>query len=99
VRASKLVLALFLATQAFDGIFTYAAVTAHGLGAEGNILLATWMGLVGPAPALVGAKTLAGACGVLLHLKGVHRTLALLTLFYTLGAVGPWIVVLSMLGL
>jgi hypothetical protein len=100
VRASPVVvLLLFLAAQACDGLFTYAAVSAYGLAAEGNLLLATWMALVGPAPALVGAKALAGACGVLLYLKGVHRTLAVLTALYAVGAVGPWIVVLLVLGL
>ena len=97
--ASRLILLLFLAAQAFDGVFTYAAVRTHGLSAEGNLLLATWMGLVGPAAALVGAKTLAGACGILLYLRGVHKTLALLTAFYALGAVGPWLIVLSLLGM
>ena len=97
--ASRVILMLFLMAQACDGMFTYAAVRAHGLGAEGNLLLATWMALIGPAPALVGAKTLAAACGVLLYIKGVHKTLALLTAFYALGAVGPWLIVLTMLGL
>jgi hypothetical protein len=96
---SRVVLLLFLAAQACDGLFTYAAVTTYGLAAEGNLLLSTWMSLVGPAPALVGAKALAAACGVLLYLKGIHRTLALLTVFYAFGAVGPWIVVLMILGL
>ena len=97
--AARVILLLFLAAQAFDGVFTYAAVQAHGLAAEGNMLLATWMALIGPAPALVGAKMLAGACGILLSLKGVHKTLAVLTAFYALGAVGPWLVVLSLLGM
>ena len=97
--ASRAVLMLFLAAQACDGVFTYAAVSAYGLAAEGNQLLATWMALVGPAPALVGAKTLAAACGVLLYIKGIHRTLAVLTVLYTVGAVGPWIFVLLVLGL
>src|SRR5688572_5078587 len=94
---SRVILLLFLAAQSCDGVFTYAAVRRHGLVAEGNMLLATWMALVGPAPALVGAKILAGACGILLYLKGVHKTLALLTAFYAFGAVGPWLIVLALL--
>jgi hypothetical protein len=93
MRSARLVLLLFLTAQACDGLFTYVAVSAFGLAAEGNVLMATWMGLVGPAPALLGAKMLAASCGVLLYIKGVHRTLALLTLFYAVGAVGPWMVV------
>jgi hypothetical protein len=84
---------LFLTAQAFDGVFTYVAVSAYGLAAEGNLLLSTWMALVGPAPTLLGAKALAAGCGVFLYVRGVHRTLALLTLIYALGAVGPWMMV------
>ena len=87
----RIVLALFLVAQAFDGVFTYVAVGAYGLAAEGNALMATWMALVGPAPALLGAKTLAAAGGILLYLRGVHRTLALLTIFYAFGAIAPWL--------
>jgi hypothetical protein len=91
--APRLTLLLFLVAQACDGVFTYTAVHAYGLAAEGNVLIATWMGLVGPAPAIFGAKTVAGACGVLLYVRGVHRTLALLTGLYALGAVGPWLMI------
>lgn len=90
-----LTLSLFLIAQLCDGVFTYFGVHAMGIAAEGNLLLATWMALVGPGPALVGAKLLAGACGVLLHLRGVHRTLALLTALYAVGAVGSWLYVLQ----
>jgi hypothetical protein len=89
-----MVLLLFLIAQVCDGLLTYVAVSAFGPAAEGNVLLVTWMGLVGPAPALLGAKVLAAACGVLLYVKGIHRTLALLTLLYAVGAVGPWVLVL-----
>jgi hypothetical protein len=90
---SRVMLLLFLAAQALDGLFTYAAVHAYGLQAEGNVLIATWMTLVGPAAALFGAKTVAAACGVLLYVRGVHRTLTLLTALYVIGAIGPWMMV------
>jgi hypothetical protein len=51
------------------------------------------MALVGPGAALLTAKALAAAGGILLYMRGVHRTLALLTLFYALGAIGPWVLV------
>ena len=86
-------LLLFLVAQGWDGVFTYIAVGAHGLAAEGNVLLATWMALVGPAPALLGAKLLAVSCGVLLYALGVHRVLAGLTILYAVGAIGPWILI------
>ena len=93
----RVVLLLFLAAQVGDGLLTYMAVSALGVGVEGNILLATWMGFIGLAPALLGAKVLAAGCGVLLYLHGVHRALALLTAFYAFGAVGPWMLVLGLL--
>ena len=89
----RLTLVLFLAAQGWDGIFTYVAVCAHGLGAEGNLLVATWMGLVGPAPALLGAKLGAAACGILLYVLGVHRALAALTTLYAVGAIAPWMLI------
>jgi len=90
---SRVMLLLFLTAQGFDGLFTYTAVHAYGLRAEGNVLIATWMALVGPAAALCGAKTVAGACGVFLYARGLHRTLSLLTMLYAIGAIGPWLMV------
>ncbi|HET7218219.1 MAG TPA: hypothetical protein VFJ02_09220 [Vicinamibacterales bacterium] len=90
---SRVMLLLFLAAQGFDGLFTYAAVSAYGLHAEGNVIIATWMAIVGPAAALFGAKTVAGACGVFLYLRGMHRTLSLLTAVYGVAAIGPWLMV------
>ena len=90
---SRTVLWLFLIAQACDGAFTYAGVQAFGIGAEGNMILATWMMLVGPFPTLLIAKVVAAGGGVLLYSRGVHRTLALLTVLYICGAIAPWIVV------
>ena len=95
--ASRLVLGLFLLAQACDGIFTYVAIRTDGIGAEGNMLLATWMSLAGPAPTLFCAKMLAAGCGVLLYARGVHRTLTVLTILYAVAAIGPWILVLGWL--
>jgi hypothetical protein len=93
VRVTRLVLLAFLLAQACDGILTYLAVRSDGIAAEGNMLLSTWMVLVGPAPTLFTAKILAAACGVLLYARGVHRILAALTIFYAVSAVGPWILI------
>jgi len=92
--ASRVMLLLFLTAQGFDGLFTYTAVHAYGLHAEGNVLIATWIALVGPAAALLGAKAVAGACGVFLYARGMHRTLSVLTMLYAIGAIGPWLMVL-----
>lgn len=74
---------------------TYAAVGVYGPQAEGNPLLATWMGMLGHGPALFGAKALACGCGVILYVCGVNRVLASLTALYLFGAIMPWLQVLS----
>jgi len=93
MMTTRAVLFLFLLTQAGDGLLTYAAVRTYGIAAEGNIVLATWMALVGPFPTLFVAKLVAAGGGVLLYARGIHRTLALLTIFYVVGAIAPWIAV------
>lgn len=93
LRASRLVLMLFLVAQIFDGLFTYTAVSAVGLQAEGNVLLKTWMALAGPGPTLFVAKCVAAAAGLLVYYRGMHRLLAGLTVIYALVAIGPWLVV------
>lgn len=93
VKISRLVLLLFLAAQLCDGVFTYVAVSAVGIHAEGNALLATWMGLVGPGTALLAAKTVAALAGLLVYWRGLHGLLAGLTAFYAAAAVGPWMLV------
>ena len=94
MMTSRIIVATFLIAQVCDGLLTYAAIQLLGVSAEGNPLLSTWIVLVGPEPAIVGAKVLAGACGVLLYSLGVHRVLLALTVFYGVAAVVPWLVVL-----
>jgi hypothetical protein len=60
---------------------------------EGNLLLAQAMRFAGAGPALVGAKSLAAGCGLLLHTRGLHAVLGVLTGLYFLAAIGPWLVV------
>ena len=88
----QLVIAVFLIAQLIDGVFTYWAIQQFGVLAEGNPLLATWVVLVGPQPAIIGAKLLASGCGVLLYAAHCHRVLGGLTLLYGAVAVGPWLV-------
>lgn len=93
---ARLVFAIFLVFQAADGLMTYGAVSIWGSMAEGNPLLQTWMALVGPGPALVGAKLLASACGTILYVLGGTKILTALTLLYLFAAVVPWLRLLSM---
>ena len=92
-------LAIFVILQVADGVLTYAAVEQFGSAAEGNPIVATWIVLTGAAPALVGAKLLACACGGVLYAAGVHRVLAALSAFYLLAAVVPWLQIVSQFGI
>ena len=93
----RLWLAIFVVLQMVDGVLTYAAVDRFGAAAEGNPIIATWIMITGAAPALLGAKLLACACGGVLYAAGVHRVLAGLTALYLFGAVVPWLRIYSQL--
>ena len=95
----RLWLVLFVLLQLADGVLTYAAVERFGTAAEGNPILATWILITGAAPALIGAKLIACACGAVLYFAGVHRVLAGLSALYFFGAVVPWLQIFSQLGL
>lgn len=90
----QLVFAAFLLTQILDGIFTYAGVSAFGVAAEGNPILAWLMTSYGELIALAGAKIVAACCGVALYILAVDRLLAILTLVYIGAALIPWTLVL-----
>ncbi|MGH9308838.1 MAG: hypothetical protein ACRD1U_05665 [Vicinamibacterales bacterium] len=89
----RLVLLVFLITQICDGLLTYAAVAVLGVVEEGNLLLATAMHVAGAGPALFGAKMIAAACGLLLYARGLYLVLGVLTGFYMLAAITPWLFV------
>jgi hypothetical protein len=93
VVGTRLVLLLFLVVQGFDGLFTYVAVDALGVTAEGNRLLAALMTGLGTLPTLIAAKVTAAAGGMLLYVRGWHRVLAVVTAIYALLAIGPWLLV------
>jgi hypothetical protein len=90
---------IFVLLQLADGVLTYAAVERFGTGAEGNPLLATWIVMTGAAPALIGAKLLACACGAVLYVTGVHYVLMGLSALYLFAAVMPWLQIFSQLGM
>jgi len=94
---ARVLLIVFVALQAADGLLTYAAVERFGTQAEGNPLLVTWMMLTGSGPALLGAKALACFCGAVLYAAGVHYVLAGLSALYLVAAVIPWLRIFSQL--
>ena len=89
-RFGDFVLVVFLFAQVLDGILTYLGVMTFGRSIEANPLLNWLMQTIGEGPALMGAKLVAGSCGIALHLTSVHKIVALLTAFYLAAAILPW---------
>ena len=94
-RQEVLVLAIFLVAQAMDGALTYVGVREFGIQAEGNTLLTTLMHAWGAGPALIAAKLLASACGVILFSVSVYRLLAAAAGACIGFAVIPWMAYLT----
>ena len=85
----------FVATQLLDGILTSAGVRLFGAHVEGNPLILWYAQSIGPTSAVWGAKAFAVACGGILYANGKHDALAAVTLFYSVCAIAPWIVLFS----
>ena len=84
----------FVLVQVLDGVMSYVGV--HHIGwMEANPLVEWYTMILGPALAFTVVKLFAVACGSVLYLKARHRTVAALTLFYLVFAVGPWAHVIS----
>jgi hypothetical protein len=75
-------------------VFTYVGVASFGRSVEANPIIVALMGAFGEGVALAGAKIVAGALGICLHLREVHGAVALLTGFYIAAAIVPWSVLL-----
>jgi uncharacterized membrane protein len=88
------VLVLFLLAQCFDGVFTYVGVRSFGIGIEANPLMASIMTAFGHGAGLTGAKAVAAALGIGLHLREIHGAVAALTGFYMAAAIIPWVAIL-----
>ena len=93
-RFGDVVLVLFLLAQCLDGVFTYVGVVTFGIGIEANPVIAALMMYFGEAAALLGAKIVASALGIALHLRQVHSAVALLAVFYLTVAILPWTAIL-----
>jgi uncharacterized membrane protein len=87
-------LVMFLLAQALDGVLTYVGVSTFGLRMEGNPFVGWLMSSMGEAAGLATAKLAAGFFGIALHLSAVHKTVALLAVFYVAVAVAPWVAIL-----
>jgi hypothetical protein len=87
-------LVMFLLAQALDGVLTYIGVSTFGVRMEGNPFVGWLMSAMGEAAGLATAKLAAGFFGIALHLSAVHKTVALLAVFYVAVAVVPWVAIL-----
>jgi hypothetical protein len=93
-RFGDVVLVIFLLAQCFDGVFTYVGVQTFGMEIEANPLIAGLMLHFGQGTGLLGAKIVAAALGIALHVRRVHGAVALLAAFYLGAAVMPWTAIL-----
>jgi hypothetical protein len=84
----NLVIILFVVAQVLDALLTYLGLTI-GI-SEGNPLVAYSLRHAGVGPGLTIAKLVAVACSMGLHLLGLHRILAMLTVMYLSLAILPW---------
>lgn len=80
----------FLLVQYLDGFYTYAGFAIWGVNIEANPLIRSTVGVVGPGTGLAVAKLVAIGFGMLLHLRGVHLAVAILTGVYVVLSILPW---------
>src|SRR5260370_38812390 len=85
----KGVLLLFILTQVADGLFTYLGIKTFGATIEANPLVAWNVAAYGVGIAVIGAKGFAVLCGIALHMRAMHRTIAALTIAYLTAALCP----------
>ena len=81
---------IFLVVQGLDGVLTYLGVHIWGLAIEANPIVSSAVSLAGVGAGLAAAKLFAIALGIALHLKGVHRAIAVLSGLYIAVAIVPW---------
>ena len=89
-RFGDLVVVSFLLMQCLDAVFTYLGVAIWGPAIEANPILSSAMAAAGVAAGLGAAKAVAIGFGILLHLRGVHNLVALLSAIYFAAAILPW---------
>jgi hypothetical protein len=82
----------FVIVQYLDGVLTYVGLHTFGPGIEANPLISSAVSYAGAGGGLFAAKLVAISLGMALHLRRVHRVVALLTAFYLTVAILPWTV-------
>jgi Domain of unknown function (DUF5658) len=89
-RFGNLAVIGFMLVQYLDGVYTYLGFSIWGVNIEANPLIRTAVGAVGPGTGLALAKLVAIALGMMLHLRRVHRVVAILTAIYVILSIVPW---------
>jgi hypothetical protein len=84
------VFVVFALVQLADGILTYLGIITFGTDVEANPLIARSIAAFGAGAALIGAKTIAVVCAMVLHLTARHYIISALTVGYLLTAIWPW---------
>jgi hypothetical protein len=95
-RSTKVVLAVFVATQVLDGVLTYAGIT-RGVAHEANPLIAGLIPYTGLFVSLGAMKLFAVGCGCVLAILDRTKLLAFAVLLYWAFAVLPWMFLLGIL--
>jgi hypothetical protein len=72
-------------------VLTYLGISRFGVSAEANPLVHWYALTLGAGPALVAAKLFAVGCGAMLYVRGMYRTIGVLTTIYAAAAVLPWL--------
>src|SRR4029079_13358853 len=85
-----LVVVSFLIVQCLDGVFTYLGLRIWGPAIEANPIISSAIAACGVIVGLGGAKAVAIGFGILLHLRGVHTLVAVLTAINFTVAILPW---------
>ncbi len=89
-RFGDMAVLAFLLVQGLDGVFTYLGVSFWGPSIEANPIVSASIDAFGLGAGLATAKLLAVAFGIALHLRCVHRAVAILTVLYIAAAILPW---------
>lgn len=89
-RFGDVAVVCFVVVQYLDGALTYFGLHTWGPSIEANPLVSSAVAFAGFGGGLAIAKLAAIGLGMALHLRKVHRIVALLTVFYLAVAILPW---------
>lgn len=87
----KLAIVMFVLVQCLDGISTYITVITWEIVLETNPVIFLLMSKVGVGIGLMVAKLAGIIFGIILYWRGVHNIVAMLTVFYFIVVVLPWL--------